>query len=72
MKSSSTKKQPYRPDGWPLCPKCHLDELASLANWYCPHTDIEPPPWSWWFSKGFSCYACGFVGMIPARGGDGQ
>ena len=54
------------------CPICGSRVRIVGTNFYCPYTGLEPPQPRRRFSKGFSCYACGFVGMIPVRDGDGQ
>lgn len=45
----------FRPDGWPLCPMCHEDELYSLFAW--DGSDPKPPMQAW-IDHGLRCYRC--------------
>ncbi len=55
----------YRRDGWPLCPRCGEDELAShldathIDEYYNEHGDT--PPIQEYLDAGLSCYGCGWT-----------
>lgn len=46
----------FRADGWPLCPRCGLDELYSHIAQPVPDgaTVLD------WVQAGLTCYACQF------------
>lgn len=57
----------YRRDGWPLCPRCGEDELASQEPPFIPRpgagTQIRVPrP-----TDRMRCLGCGWVGTVPAK-----
>lgn len=61
----------YRADGWPLCPRCGNDELASFntvtnrrdaSGKVIGHMMRKPQPTDW-----MRCYECQWEGIVPAR-----
>jgi hypothetical protein len=50
----------YRRDGWPLCPSCGEDELADLNMRHWPANTTADP------LAELTCYACRWVGTVPA------
>ena len=61
----------YRRDGWPLCPRCGNDELASthpITNKRDEYGNVvgfltrRPEP-----TDPMRCYVCGWEGEVPAR-----
>lgn len=57
----------YRRDGWPHCPGCGEDELYSdlMMRW---NGTTPRPTLAECHAHEFCCYACGWRGMVPARG----
>lgn len=45
----------FRPDGWPLCPRCGEDELYSL--FLCADIDKKPTQEEL-IADGLRCYSC--------------
>ncbi len=56
-------KQQYRKDGWPLCPACNEDELASAVLLRYDGRG-EPPTLADCFKDGFLCYGCNWHGRV--------
>jgi hypothetical protein len=52
--------QHFRPDGWPLCPRCGEDELYCLEQCYDLSHDHRTPP-----CPGMRCYRCNWHGADP-------
>lgn len=60
-------EQCYRRDGWPLCPRCGEDELASdlMLGW---NGDPPRPTLAECFTWPFYCYRCQWRGrVVPSR-----
>jgi len=51
--------KPYRQDGWPLCPSCGEDELASTAPFAIGRQPQSSDP--------MRCVACGWTGTVAAH-----
>ena len=47
----------YRPDGWPLCPKCGKDKLYSVER--IPQRSLP--------SDRLACYECPWTGRVPIQ-----
>lgn len=56
----------FREDGWPLCPRCGLDELYTVASW--PGIDARPPL-EWFLEQIEGCYACDWKPGAPTVAG---
>jgi hypothetical protein len=55
--------QQYRPDGWPYCPRCEADELASIVMLGFDGRG-EPPTLDECFRGDFFCYGCRWAGKV--------
>lgn len=58
----------YRKDGWPLCPCCGEDELASFAALDAIALE-RPLSLDDYFNGEFYCYRCLWTGRMPERSG---